>query len=110
MNGLNHFMKMGMMKGYAQSKGVPAPALAVSVTGLMILFGGLGVLFGIYIELSVALIAIFLFFVSFKMHNFWKVEDPNMKMMEMVNFTKNMALLGAALLLLAIPQPWVFSV
>ena len=31
------------------------------------------------------------------------------KMSERVNFTKNMALLGAALILLAVPQPWTVS-
>ncbi len=109
MNGLNHFMKASMVRGYAQSKGVPSPGLAVPVTGLMILGGGLGVILGVYIELSVALIAVFLFFVSLKVHNYWAVQDPMQKMSEMVNFTKNMALLGAALTLLAVPQPWVYS-
>ena len=36
----------------------------------------------------------------FMMHAFWKVQDPMAKMSERVNFTKNMALLGAALILL----------
>ena len=29
------------------------------------------------------------------MHNLWAITEPNMKMMETVNFYKNMALLGA---------------
>ena len=110
MNGLNHFMKMGMMKGYASSKGVPMSGLAVAITGLMILLGGLGILMGVYIQLSVLLLAIFLVFVTFKMHNFWAVTEPNMKMMETVNFYKNMALLGAVLMMLFIPSPWVYSI
>ena len=110
MNGLNHFMKMGMMKGYASSKGGPMAGWAVAITGLMILLGGLGILMGVYIQLSVLLLAIFLVFVTFKMHNFWAVTEPNMKMMEMVNFYKNMALLGAVLMILFIPFPWVYSV
>jgi len=32
-----------------------------------------------------------------------------MKMIEMVNFMKNLALMGAALMMLAIPQPWPLS-
>ena len=110
MNGLNHFMKMGMMKGYASSKSVPMASMAVAITGLMILLGGLGILMGVYIQLSVLLLAIFLVFVTFKMHNFWAVTEPNMKMMEMVNFYKNMALLGAVLMMLFIPSPWAYSV
>jgi hypothetical protein len=42
-------------------------------------------------------------------HNFWAVEDQQMKMAEMVNFTKNLALAASALMFLAIPTPWPFS-
>jgi hypothetical protein len=35
------------------------------------------------------------------MHAFWKVQDPTVKMGEMVNFMKNIALLGAVLIFLA---------
>lgn len=101
MNGINHlFSKTGMLTGYAQSKGVPSPKLAVYLSGLLIFLGGLGMLLGIYVELSLWLIAVFLLFVTFKMHQFWKVDEPMARMSEMVNFTKNMALLGATLMLL----------
>lgn len=109
MNGLNHLIKFGMLQGYAASKGVPSPGLAVVVAGLLILLGGAGMLLGAYIQWAVAALVVFLVPVSFKMHNFWSVSDPQMKMAEMVNFTKNMALLGAALMILAIPTPWPYS-
>ena len=109
MNGFNHLTKTGMMAGYASSKNVPMAKLAVIFTGLMILLGGAGIVLGVYIKLSVTLLVIFLFFVSFKMHNFWVIADQNQKMLEMVNFTKNMALLGAALMIFMIPAPWPYS-
>jgi len=37
------------------------------------------------------------------------VQDPQMKMGEVVNFTKNMALLGAILILMSYPVPWPYS-
>jgi len=55
-------------------------------------------------------IVLFLLPTSFMMHNFWAVQDPMQKMGEMINFTKSMALAGSALMFLAIPQPWPFSV
>lgn len=70
----------------------------------------MGILLGVYVELAVLALALFFVPVSFKMHNFWAVQDPQQKMAEMVNFLKNMALLGAALMTLAIPTPWAFSV
>jgi hypothetical protein len=52
------------------------------------------------------LIASFLLGVSPQMHAFWKETDPQQRMSEMVNFTKNMALVGASLLAAAHPEPW----
>ena len=109
MNAINHFMKPGIMKGYASSKGVPAPGLAVFVSGLFILVGGLGILCGVYVQWAVLALAIFLIPVTFMMHAYWKVQDPMAKMGEMVNFTKNLALLGAAIMLLSVPTPWPYS-
>jgi hypothetical protein len=37
------------------------------------------------------------------------VQDPQMKMAEMVNFLKNMGLIGLLLMLAAIPRPWPLS-
>lgn len=108
-NGINHFANFRMISGYAQSKGTPAPALAVAVSGAMLLLGGLSILLGAYPGAGVALLVLFLVPVSFTIHNFWAVEDPQAKTNDMVNFTKNMALAGAALMLLAIPEPWPLS-
>jgi len=105
-SGINHFRMLGAMAGYAQAKGIPAPKPAVAFTGLLLLVGGMSVLFSLYPTIGAAALAIFLLPVTFTMHAYWKVQDPMAKMAERVNFMKNIALLGAALLLLAIPQPW----
>jgi hypothetical protein len=47
--------------------------------------------------------------VSFQMHNFWKVADAQTKQIDMINFTKNMALVGALLMFLLLPHPWPMS-
>jgi uncharacterized membrane protein YphA (DoxX/SURF4 family) len=108
-NGVNHLVKSGMLANYAASKKVPAPKLAVVVSGLIILLGGLGVLLGVYVTWSLVLISVFLLIVTFAMHNYWKVTDPSQRMPEMINFMKNMALLGATLMLLFLPTPWSWS-
>jgi len=107
-NASNHFRNLNMMAGYAGSKGVPAPKLAVAGTGLLLLLGGLSILLG-YQPTIGAILVIFLVPVAFMMHNFWAVQDPQMKMIETVNFMKNLALAASALMFLAIPQPWPFS-
>jgi putative oxidoreductase len=45
------------------------------------------------------MIVAFLIPTSFMMHNFWTLKDPTAKMHDMVQFNKNLALLGAALLI-----------
>jgi len=100
LSGLNHFIMLNQMAPYAAAKKVPAPKLAVIVTGLMLLAGGLAVLTGLYVRLGLWLLVIFLVFVTPWMHNFWTVQDPMQRMGEQVNFFKNVGLLGAVLLLL----------
>jgi putative oxidoreductase len=51
----------------------------------------------------------FLLGVSFQMHSFWKMDDAQMKQIDMINFTKNMALIGALLMFLLLPHPWPIS-
>ncbi len=108
-NALNHFTQVNMLTGYAQSKGVPAPKVAVLGSGLLLLIGGLSILLGYQPVIGVAAVVIFFLGVTFKMHNFWAIDDPQMKVMEMTNFMKNMALMGSALMFLAIPTPWPYS-
>jgi putative oxidoreductase len=108
--GIRHFTGLNMMAGYAGSKGVPLPKLAVAGSGALLIIGGLSILLGYQPLIGVGAIVLFLLPTSLVMNNFWTVQDPMHRMGEMVNFTKNMALIGCALMFLAIPQPWPFSV
>ncbi len=110
MNAWNHFKNLEGLTGYAEAKGVPSARAAVFAGGVLLMLGGLGVIFGIAPEASLALLIIFLVPVSFKMHAFWKETDPNARMMERVQFMKNMALVGALLMLYAVSVPWVYNV
>jgi putative oxidoreductase len=109
-SGINHFIGFGMMTQYAKMKGVPFPAFAQGLTGVMLLLGGLSVVFGLYPVVGIGLLVVFLIPVSFVMHNFWKIGDPQLRMADRINFLKNIALAGAMLMLLAIPTPWPLSV
>jgi uncharacterized membrane protein YphA (DoxX/SURF4 family) len=105
-NGINHFLNRKMLVDYMRSKGVPAPDLAVAASGVMMLAGGLSVVTGVQPKVGAGLIAAFLLGVSPQMHAFWKEEDAQQRMQEMVNFTKNMALVGSSFLVAAHPEPW----
>jgi len=105
-NGVNHFMHIGMMSAYAKSKGVPASSLAVVVAGILLVLGGLSILLGLLPVVGFIFLLVFLIPVSFVMHNFWAVQDQQAKMIERVNFLKNMALAGAVLMFFMIARPW----
>ncbi len=108
-NASNHFMKLEMMAGYAGSKGVPMPKLAVLFTGALLTIGGLSIITGFQPTIGVIALVVFFLPVTFLMHNFWAEQDPMTKMGQMTNFVKNMGLMSSALMFLIIPQPWPFS-
>ena len=101
-SGISHLTKVEAMSGYAQFKKVPAPKLAVIVSGLVIVLGGLYIALGVYADLGGLLLAGFLIVTAFLMHNFWTIQDPQAKQGEMINFLKNLALAGAALIIFVI--------
>ena len=98
--GLNHFTKTKELTTYAKSKKVPAAKLAILAGGVFLLFGGFGILLAAYIELAVFALIAFLITTSLFMHNFWALQDHQDRANQMMNFLKNMALVGGALLAL----------
>jgi putative oxidoreductase len=106
LGGINHFKHLDMMAGYAGSKGVPAAKPGVILSGLLIIAGGASIVLGFHPRAGVACIVLFLIPVTFFMHAYWTEKDPMQRMGQRVNFQKNVALLGAALMFLMIPRPW----
>lgn len=107
--GLHHFTSLEHMAGYAKMKGTPAPQAAVAGSGVLLILGGLSLLLGVLPMIGCILLLIFLAGASPVMHDFWKVQDPQQRAGEMINFSKNLALAGAVLMILAMPGPWPLS-
>ena len=100
-NGLNHFLDADAMAGYAGAKGVPAPGLMIPFTGGLLLFGGLGVAAGVLPLFAAGALFGFLAVTTPLMHDFWAAPDEQ-KQGEMINFMKNVALAGTALMFLSL--------
>lgn len=109
-NGINHLKERKTLGQYAQSKNVPQPEAMVAASGVLLLAGGASILLGIKPKYGAAAIIGFLLGVSPVMHDFWKQEDPAQRMNDMINFSKNLALLGGALALMGVDEPWPASV
>jgi uncharacterized membrane protein YphA (DoxX/SURF4 family) len=107
--GFDHFRRVALMVPYTASKGVPAPKLAILGSGALIMLAGLSIVLGYRPSWAVLLLTVFLLPVTFLMHNFWAASNPQVQQIDRVNFKKNVALLGAAWMLLAVPQPWPLS-
>jgi len=84
---------------YAAHQGVPMASIAVPLSGLMALVGGLSILVGYSARYGAWLIVIFLVPVTLIMHRFWGVPNPAMAQVQQIMFMKNLSMLGAALLI-----------
>ena len=84
---------------YAAAQGVPLAAVAVPVSGILALLGGLSVALGYKAKWGAGLLALFLIPVTVMLHNFWAIQDPATAQMHQVMFLKNVSMLGGALLI-----------
>jgi putative oxidoreductase len=108
--GIDHLRHRKEMEPYVESKGVPEPKLAVTLSAVPLLVGGTSLLLGVKPKWGALSILAFLAGVSPLMHDFWRSEDPQERKNSMNHFMKNMGLAGGALALMSIEEPWKASV
>ena len=107
--GLNHFLNVEEMAGYAEFKGVPAPEASVLLSGGLLVFGGLSVVTGVLPAVGAGALAVFLPLSAVTMHDFWDVEGEEAQT-EMTQFLKNIGLTAGALAFLALSGvAWPFA-
>jgi putative oxidoreductase len=87
------------MIGYAAAQGVPLASVAVPLSGVIVLDGGLNILLGYRAKLGAWLIVLFLVSVTVMIHNFWAVSDLAAAQVQMIMFMKNLSMLSGALLI-----------
>jgi putative oxidoreductase len=107
--GINHFLQYKTLTQFARSKQLPLAPVAVLGTGAMLTAGGASVLLGLHPKWGAAAIMLFLAGATPVMHDFWNDESPEARQNNQINFMKNTALLGAALVLAAVEEPWPLS-
>jgi putative oxidoreductase len=93
----NHFTRQTIV--FSASQGVPWAAIAVPLSGVVAIAGGLSILLGYRAKLGAWLIVLFLVPVTLMLHKFWTVQDPMMAQIQMILFMKNVSMLGGALLI-----------
>lgn len=95
--------------GYAKSKGTPMAEVLVPISGILLFIGGAGILLGVLVPWAVLAIELFLIPVSYYIHPYWKDTAPQAKMMDRIQFSKNVAIGAGALAFLAVQTPWMWS-
>lgn len=99
---LSSFNKMTNFTTTAEemtSEGVPASAAVLVIATAMELGGGVMVLLGFKGRIGALILILFLVPVTFVYHDFWTYEGQE-RQMQMVNFLKNLSILGGLSILL----------
>jgi putative oxidoreductase len=97
MASLGHFSKATIE--YSATQGVPLASIAVPLSGVLSLLGGLSVALGYKAKWGAWLLVVFLVPVTVMLHNFWAVKDPMVAQMQQIMFMKNLSMLGGALVI-----------
>jgi putative oxidoreductase len=99
---MGHLTKSEAMTQYAQYRKLPAAKAGVIVSGVVLALGALSVVLGVLGDLGALALAAFLIVAAFVFHAFWKESDPQAAATEQAQFMKNIALVGASIVLFAL--------
>lgn len=97
MTAANHFSAKTV--AYASAAGVPFAQIAVPLSGVIAILGGLSIVLGYKARIGSWLLVLFLVPVTLAMHNFWAAPDPISAQIQLAMFLKNVSLLGGALVI-----------
>jgi len=109
--GIYHFMEYDNLTDYAAANGVPMASFNVIASGVMLILGSAGIILGVYPVLAAGMLAVFLVVVTAYMHRFWEENDTEQREHEMVNFLKNITLLGVSVMFIGLAgMDWSYAI
>lgn len=97
----NKIPQFGSVVEAMRQVGVPAPPLMLAGAIVFLLAGGLSILLGYRARWGAGCLAVFLVLATWYFHDFWNVQDVQLRHAQQIQFLKNVSLLGATLLLMA---------
>jgi uncharacterized membrane protein YphA (DoxX/SURF4 family) len=93
LNGLNHFYNEKMIEAYARKRHLFSPKLSVIAAGILLITGGVFLIIPSMLVVGVICLSTFLFIAAFTIHTFWVEKEKMARLVEAMNFAKNMAIL-----------------
>lgn len=97
-NKIPHFSDVAQLMA---SKGIPAPNLMLAGAIVFLLAGSLSVITGYRGRIGASLLLVFLMLATYYFHNFWAITEAKAQQEQMIQFMKNLSLMGAMLLIIA---------
>ena len=97
-NKIPHFQAVA---GFMAKEGVPAPQFMLAGAIVFLIAGSLSVILGYKARIGAALLLVFLVLATYYFHDFWTLSDPQAQQEQMIQFLKNLGLMGAMLLVIA---------
>jgi putative oxidoreductase len=82
-------------------EGIPAPSVMLAGAIAFLIVGSLSVILGFKGRIGAALLFVFLVLATYYFHDFWHVTDPKAKQDQIIQFMKNVSMMGAMLLIIA---------
>ncbi|KQW54631.1 DoxX family protein [Variovorax sp. Root411] len=98
--GIGKLMGFGGTVGYITSVGLPLPQVGAAIAILVELGLGIALLLGFKTRWTAIVMAIFTVATALFFHKYWSAPDA-MKMMQQINFNKNIAIAGGLLAIAA---------
>ena len=98
--GIGKLMGFAGTVGYITSAGLPLPEVAAVIAIIVELGFGIALLLGFKTRFVASVLAVFTVVAALAFHKYWAAPDA-MKMMQTVNFNKNIAIAGGLLALAA---------
>ncbi|MGO9469530.1 MAG: DoxX family protein [Isosphaeraceae bacterium] len=84
-----------------ESVGIPAPQVMLIGAIIFLIAGSVSVVLGYQSRVGASLLLVFLILASYYFHAFWKAAEPQAQQEQMVQFMKNLGLMGAMILIIA---------
>jgi uncharacterized membrane protein YphA (DoxX/SURF4 family) len=101
-SGISHFRYFDETAAYARAKKLLFADLNVMISGAFLVVAPVLFVLGFFETIVLILMSLFLFLTAILFHDYWNQTDMQTKMNEELAFKKDISLLGAALIIIAL--------
>jgi putative oxidoreductase len=97
----NKIPNFSNVAGYMASEDVPFSKVMLAGAIVFLIAGSLSIIVGFKARIGAVLLLVFLVLATYFFHDFWTLEDAQAKQDQMIQFMKNLALMGTMVFLMA---------